>query len=295
METVEVNPKELEFDEAIEGILGVANINDYEDLPESYKEDGLVATVPAFRVVDGIKKCFAGRKYVQYAQLAGIPIIFAQRYDVPDSKVIELAIKSNTTKHGSELIRAKMVQHLYETHSTGQGARSDRKESEEDLLMTGESDLEGKKKRRPTTYDKIGPMIGVSPKKAMMLRMILLRNPGYFDRMERERTSVYEAYSKCKDEAEGYTPAPPTEKPAVNTTDSTGVPKFSAGSPTYDVNTVYQFVEGTSVVDSTNEGKKKMVAALKVVYTTQKFVCPHCGEEIEIVVPKTVADETATK
>ena len=247
MKIVEVNVDELQNDEAIEGILGVANINDFPDLPESFKEDGLVATVPAFRTVDGVKKCFSGRKFVQFAKETGIKRIYAQEFDVSDEKVIKLSIKTNTTKHGSELIRAKMVQYLFDEYALGKGHRTDRDESDEQLLMAEDVIVDGKKKRRPTVYDKIGPMVGVKPKRAMMLRVVLKNNPAYFDRMDKDRSSLYEAYSKCKDEQKGYAPPAPTEKPAVTTTDSTGLPKFSPGDATYDVNAVYQFVENASV------------------------------------------------
>ncbi len=312
MKTVEVNVDELEFDETIEDIFGAANISAHPDLPESFKEDDSIGTVPVFRVVKGKKKCFAGRKFVEYAKQAGLKKILAQRIDGDDFQTVQRAIKSNTTKHGAERIMAKMVAYLYEKLTDGPGCRNDLKKTikdnncdvDPDLVPDGDNENQltdataqngtPKAKRNPTVYDKIGPMLGISPKKAQMLKVILEQIPAYFDNMERERCSVYEAYSKCKKEKEGYEPNAPTEKPAVNTTDTTGVPKFSPGDPTYNVNAVYDFVEnesGDTGTKANTGGKKKIVATTKIVYVTQTITCVHCGDTMEIVIPKTEPDE----
>jgi hypothetical protein len=302
----EVDPHGMMFDETIEGIFGATNLSAHPDLSESFKEDGSLGALPIFREVDGVKKCYAGRKFVEWAQRAGLKTILAKRINASDDKVKLFAIKTNTNKHASELIRAKMVIHLFDQLSVGKGSRTDLRQAAED--DTTESQINArddsnpddskkdvvKPKRNPTVYDKIGPILGISPKKAQMLKVIYEKMPAYFDRMERERVSVYEAYSKIKEEEEGYTPAAPREKMEVMTFDTTDAPKFLPGDPTYDVNAVYEFVENkdsTDTSDAGGSGKKKMVVKTHVIYTTQEFTCTHCGEANKIVVPKNATDE----
>jgi len=305
----EVEVDELEFDEAVEGLFGAVNASDHPDLTESFTKEGALGTLPMFREVDGKKKCFGHRKFVQYCKDNGIKKIPAMRVDGDDAETQMRSIKTNTNKHGSELIRAKMVVHLYNQLSVGKGSRTDlkptveggavRESDESDVSDADESIAEGgkksptKPKRNPTVYDRIGPILGISPKKAQMLKVIYEKMPAYFDRMERERVSVYEAYSKIKEEDEGYTPPAPREKIQVFTTDTTDAPKFSPGDPTYDVNAVYEFIENKSGEghDSTGGGKKKMVVKTSIIYVSQEFTCTHCGEANKIVVPKTDTDE----
>ena len=306
---VEVDVDELEFDEAIEGIFGAVNGSDHPDLTESFTQEGSLGTLPMFREVDGKKKCFSHRKFVGYCKDNGIKKILAQRVDGDDAETQMRSIKTNTNKHSTELIRAKMVKHLYDQLTLGKGSRTDLKrasegdpagESDESNISDAGEGISGgsgkdltKPKRNPTVYDKIGPILGISPKKAQMLKVILDKVPAYFDRMERERTSVYEAYSKVRDEEEGYTPSAPREKTEVDTTDTTGLPKFLPGDSTYDVNAVYKFIENKTDEghDVSGGGKKKMVIKTTTIYVSQSFTCTHCGEVSNIVVPKTATDE----
>ncbi|MBS1623441.1 MAG: hypothetical protein JST83_05440 [Bacteroidetes bacterium] len=298
IQIVEVDPRDLVFDSSVENVFGAPELSSYADLIQSFHEHGSIGSIPVYRDVEGKKLCFAGRKFVQYAIATGIDRIPAKRLDGDDDQTAIRSILSNRTKHTSELVLAKMALRLYDIFKVGQGTRTDIKEVADeakgnDFLIDTEaaesvpanSKEKPSKVRNPMVYDKIGQVLGVSAKKALYLRTVYLHSPQYFERIGKERQSLYEAYSKVTSDKRGDVQSIPQEKPAIIVTNDTGLPVFSEPSTTYDANFVYDIVHSEKFTPAqTKDGKKHV--AYQVIYVSQKFTCCNCATENEIRVPK---------
>lgn len=260
---------------------------------DAYKEskEKVGKILPVIYIEKGPKKLVIdGWKHVQQAIENNEECVLALKIDPKEEDISQLLVELHRNYHLSIKEEHKMCAYLFDNIKLQKGFRSDVKESENLEEQDNEVELvnsqEGKKKRRPVVYDKIAEIMGISANRVKHLLKVGKVNPWYFDRIEKDRTSLYAAYSKCKEEERGIEQTAPGEREIVYVTTTTPKPEFGLESKTIDVPFVYTQEDTKPQAEITKETIGESGSTSKLIYTIQKLVCPHCGEAFEFIIPK---------
>lgn len=284
-----VNPKEFEE----HPMRGKVFIKETLQSLDAYKEsNGKIGKVfPVVYIEEGMKKLLIdGSKFVKHAIENDEEFVLALKIDVKEEDIPQLLIELHRNYHLSIKEEHKMCAYLFDNIKLQKGFRSDVKESEDLEEQNNEVELDnseaGKKKRRPVVYDKIAEIMGISANRVRHLLKVGKVDPWYFDRIEKERTSLYAAYCKCKEEERSVEQTAPSEREIVYVTTTTPEPEFGSESKTFDEPFVYSQEDAKPQAESSKATVGESGSKSKLSYTVQKQVCPHCGEVFEFIIPK---------
>ncbi len=285
---------------------GLINPNEFEEHPlrekvfleetlqclDAYKESkAKVGKIfPVIYTVDGSKKLVIdGLKHVRQAIEDKVELVLALKVDVVAEDIPQLIVELHRNYHLSIEEEHKMCAHLYDKFKLQKGFRSDKVKDEQEG-QNNETELTnsetGKKKRRPVVYDKIAKIMCIKPNRVKQLLKVGKVNPWYFERIEKERTSLYAAYCKCNEEEEGVEQKAPRVRDTVYVSSSTETPVFGSESKTFEAPFIYTQPDSKPQDEGTGSMTAEAGKKAQLVYTVQKQICPHCGEIFEFITPK---------
>lgn len=255
-------------------------IEEFEDLKESYaKYDRCHPIYYEQREIDGklVNAIIDGEKYHLFAIEIGMEKVFACKIAFENEEDrITLMAQLQRSYHDNYMALYNMIQGLWPKHFRGQGYRSDITEIELDKATDS---IDGK---RLNIYDRIGKELFLSGNKVKQIRKVGMVNKLFFERIEAEKYSLFQAYHECVKEEKGEMPAVPSVKAPVYHTTSTSIPVFSEPTTTaYEDNLPKETIAVNNVSNSKVESSKPDEEFVTVTST-----CPHCGKEITLRINK---------
>ena len=284
-----ISPHELEEHPLRKEVFLAAKSEFLDAYKESKERVGKV--LPVIYVEEGLKKLVIdGFKHVMQSRENNEEFVFALKVEVAIDEIPQLMIELHRNYHQSIQEEHKMCALLFDKLSLGKGFRSDVIETEEnqdpDNLSEATDSQASDKKRRPTVYDKIGKIMGVTANRVKHLLKVGKVNPWYFDRIEKDRTSLYAAYCKCKEEEKGIEQKVPSVRDTVYVSSNTGTPEFGSESKTFETPFIYTEPDSEPIEKHITSTAVEGGTKSQLVYSVQKQICPHCGEIFEFITPK---------
>lgn len=224
---------------------------EFEGTSESYKKYGRIK--PVYYVEferEGkiVKAVVDGWKYVCFAKANGIKKVYACKLCLGNNDdLLSIMLQLQRSNHDSCAALFAMIMALWPKYYKGPGFRSDMTDQQLSDITT---EHDGK---RLNIYQKIGRELNLSGNRVKHLRKIGLVCPLFFERIDVDRSSLYQAYLKCVDMEKGVMPEAPSVKMPTYFTNTTPVPQFSEPTTTDDNNPSYNQDVNTAPVDSTED------------------------------------------
>jgi len=258
---------------------------------------------------DGQRMVIDGWGYITDSIENGRLLVLALKVEATTKvEIMQVIAQANATFHTSYKSLYRIAEALYPEYSMGRGYRSDLQEAalieegeeteEDELTSENAADYEESHspKRRPTVFQRIGDDMGGLPGTRIQHILLVGRvNPEYFDLMELNRTSLYQAYLRCKGELEANKPELPSVKAPIYISDNTGAPEFSEldstepTSPVEPIQIEEVVVTPEPARQDENTPKSEAMPAIEKdtdepKYITVKGICTECGRETEVKV-----------